>query len=404
MIFPFKIPFKKCFKIVVFPLWRRDPVLELRIAAISGAVARNPIVFCNSVSADCGGMAASRFLAAAVASVILLCFASESRKSHCDGSAVKVANGALAATFFQFGIDDFPFKIPFKKCFKIVVFPLWRRDPVLELRIAAISGAVARNAFVFCNSASADCSGMVASRFLAAAAAHDSLRMVLWQQLFFILALMIFLLKFLLKSASKSSFFRFGVAIRFWSCESLQLVEPLHAILLCFATQCPQIAVEWLHQGSLQLQLQASYYCVLHLRVVSRIVMVRWKLPMVLWQQLFFQFGIDDFPFKIPFKKCFKIVVFPLWRRDPVLELRIAAICGAVARNAFVLCNSVSADCSGMAASRFLAAAVASVILFCFASESCESHCNGSVKVANGVLAATFFHFGIDDFPFKIAF
>ena len=41
---------------------------------------------------------------------------------------------------------------------------------------------------------------------------------VICQQIFSILALIIFLLKFLLKSASKSSFCRFGVEIRFWSC------------------------------------------------------------------------------------------------------------------------------------------------------------------------------------------
>ena len=40
------------------------------------------------------------------------------------------------------------------------------------------------------------------------------------QQIFSILALIIFLLKFLLKSASKSLFFCFGVEIRFWSCNS----------------------------------------------------------------------------------------------------------------------------------------------------------------------------------------
>ena len=43
-------------------------------------------------------------------------------------------NGALAADFFDFGRDNFPFKIPSKKRFKIVVFLLWRRDPVLELQ------------------------------------------------------------------------------------------------------------------------------------------------------------------------------------------------------------------------------------------------------------------------------
>ena len=41
---------------------------------------------------------------------------------------MKVANGALAADVFLFGIDYFPFKIHFDKCFKSVVFPLWRPD------------------------------------------------------------------------------------------------------------------------------------------------------------------------------------------------------------------------------------------------------------------------------------
>ena len=63
---------------------------------------------------------------------------------------------------------------------------------------------------------------------------------------------------------------------------------------------------------------------------------------------------------------------------------------------AIVFCNSASADRSGMAASTFLAAAAASVILLCFASESRESQCNGCMKVANGSPAASFFHFGIE--------
>ena len=78
-----------------------------------------------------------RFLAGAGACVILLCFAAESRKSYGSGS-MKVANGALAAILFFILVlmipDDFPFKIPFQKFFKIVVFPLGRRDPVLELQ------------------------------------------------------------------------------------------------------------------------------------------------------------------------------------------------------------------------------------------------------------------------------
>ena len=65
----------------------------MQIAAICVAVVRNSIVFCNSVSAH-----ASRFQAAVAVSVILLCFAAESRKSYCNG-CMKVANGALAADF-----------------------------------------------------------------------------------------------------------------------------------------------------------------------------------------------------------------------------------------------------------------------------------------------------------------
>ena len=66
---------------------------------------------------------------------------------------------------------------------------------------------------------------------------------VLWQQIWFILALMIFLVKFLLKSASKSSFFRFGVEIRFWSCK--------------IAAICGAVVRNSIRQRSSQLQLQA---------------------------------------------------------------------------------------------------------------------------------------------------
>ena len=40
----------------------------------------------------------------------------------------------LLADFLHFGTSDFPFKNPFKKCYKIIFFSLWRRDPVLELQ------------------------------------------------------------------------------------------------------------------------------------------------------------------------------------------------------------------------------------------------------------------------------
>ena len=98
-------------------------------AAIADTVARSSIVFCNSVSADRIVMAASRLLGAAAACVILLSFAAEDRKivlewlhPGCDSD--------LSADFRNFGASNFPFKILFKKCFKIVFLSLWRRDPV----------------------------------------------------------------------------------------------------------------------------------------------------------------------------------------------------------------------------------------------------------------------------------
>ena len=97
--------------------------MELQIATIFGAYVRSSIAFCTSLFADRSGVAASRILLVAAPCVILLCFAAESCKSHCNGG-VKVANPALAAKFFHFGTIHFPFKIPFKKRFKIDVFPL----------------------------------------------------------------------------------------------------------------------------------------------------------------------------------------------------------------------------------------------------------------------------------------
>ena len=63
---------------------------------------------------------------------------------------------------------------------------------------------------------------------------------VICQQIFFILALVIFLLKIFLKSASKSFFFRSGVEIRFWS---YNFRTPMRVVLLSFATQSLQIAL-----------------------------------------------------------------------------------------------------------------------------------------------------------------
>ena len=124
---------------------------------------------------------------------------------------------------------------------------------------AAISDPVARSSIVFCNSVSADRIVMAASRLLLATAAcvillsfAAGLRKSYWsgcmkaatvicQQIFSILALVIFLLKTFLKSASKSSFFRFGVEIH--PVLELQFATQLRVVLLCFATQSLQIAL-----------------------------------------------------------------------------------------------------------------------------------------------------------------
>ena len=124
---------------------------------------------------------------------------------------------------------------------------------------AAFSDLVARSSIVFCNSVFADRSVMAASRLLGAAAAcvillsfaagHGKsywngfikVAKVICQQIFSILALVIFLLQYLLKSASKSSFFCFGVDIH--PVLELQFPTPLRVVLLCFATQSLQIAL-----------------------------------------------------------------------------------------------------------------------------------------------------------------
>ena len=119
---------------------------------------------------------------------------------------------------------------------------------------AAISDAIARSSIVLCNSVSADRIGVAASRLLGAAAACVILlsfaaedcksywsgciqaAIVICQQIFPILALIIFLLKFLFKSASKSSFCRKDVVCRkqmqLGSAMSLRIVRT--SCLICF--------------------------------------------------------------------------------------------------------------------------------------------------------------------------
>ena len=105
--FPLKNTIKKCFKIVFFSLWRRDPVLELQFPTQFRVV-----LLCV--------VAASRFLPALAACVILLSFAAGLRKSYWS-ALHEGCDSDVSADFLHFGASNFPFKNPFKKCFKIAV-------------------------------------------------------------------------------------------------------------------------------------------------------------------------------------------------------------------------------------------------------------------------------------------
>ena len=78
-------------------------------------------------------MAASRLLLATAACVILLSFAAGLRKSYWNG-CMKAATVICEQLFSILALVIFLLKNPFKKCFKIVFFSLWRRDPVLDLQ------------------------------------------------------------------------------------------------------------------------------------------------------------------------------------------------------------------------------------------------------------------------------
>ena len=87
-------------------------------------------------------VAASRLLGAAAACVILLSFAAEDRESYWNG-CIKAAKVICQQIFSILTlIINFPLKIPFKKCFKIVFLSLWRLDPVLELQFPTPSHVV----------------------------------------------------------------------------------------------------------------------------------------------------------------------------------------------------------------------------------------------------------------------
>ena len=178
----------------------------------------------ESPVADRIGMAASRLLGVAAACVILLSFAAEDCKLYWGG-CIQAAIVICQQIFAILAVAIFLPKILLQSASKSSFFCFGFG--------AAISDAVACRSIVFCNSVSADRNVMAASRLLRAAAACVILlsfaagsrksywsvcikaATVICQQIFSIVALVIFALKFLVKSASKLWFCCFGVEIRF---------------------------------------------------------------------------------------------------------------------------------------------------------------------------------------------
>ena len=165
--------------------------------------------------------------------MILLSFAAEDGKSHWSG-CIQAAIVICQQIFAILALAIFFLKMLLKSASKSSFFWFGVEISVFG---AAISDAVACSSIVFCNAVSADRIAVAASRLLGAAAACVILlslaaeacksywsgciqaTIVIGQQTFAILALVIFLLKFLLKGASKSFFLVWGrVEIRFWSC------------------------------------------------------------------------------------------------------------------------------------------------------------------------------------------
>ena len=165
-------------------------------------------------------MAASRLLGAAAACVILLSFAAEDRKSYWNG-CIQAATVICQRIFSILALVIFLLNIIVKNVSKLFFFSALASRSGFG---AAICDSVARSSIVFCNSVSADRIVVAASRLLGAAAACVILlsfaveqrkshwngciqaAKVICQQIFSILALVIFLQKIILKNVSKFFF------------------------------------------------------------------------------------------------------------------------------------------------------------------------------------------------------
>ena len=207
---------------------------------------------------------------------------------------------------------------------------------------------------------------------------------VICQQIFSSLALVIFLLKILLKSASKSSFFRSGVEIHpVLELQFLTLARS--SIVFCNSVSADRIVMA----ASRLLRAVAAFVILLSFAAGSR--KSYWsgcmKAATVICQQIFSILALSDFPSKNNFKKCFKIVFFRSGVEiHPVLELQFLTL----ARSSIVFCNSVSADRIVMAASRLLRAVAAFAILLSFAARLRKSYWSGCMKAATVICQQIF--------------
>ena len=112
----------------VFLLWRQDPALELQFLT--------PLQFyCvlqfNISISHCNGCGKVAWCRGCMRNTIVFCswtsyIALEWLHQGCDID--------LSAEFLNFGVDDFPFLIPFKKCFKFFFRSGAGTHPILELQ------------------------------------------------------------------------------------------------------------------------------------------------------------------------------------------------------------------------------------------------------------------------------
>ena len=118
-------------------------------------------MFCNSVSADRTVVAASRLLGTAAACEMLVSFGAGHRKSYWNG-CTKAALVICQQIFSILALVIFPVKFLLESVSKSFIFCLASRSGFG----GAISDAVARTSFVFCNSICVDRAVMAASRLL----------------------------------------------------------------------------------------------------------------------------------------------------------------------------------------------------------------------------------------------